>query len=77
MTKWKSKITGSIYNAVDSFSTNGRDYEYSVAIFLNDDNFDTDRPRARLTIDKFLEAFERVEDEKPVQEGIYDGWDTE
>ena len=60
--KWRSKVTGSTYNVFDSFSNNGRDYEYSVALFLNDDNFDTDRPRARLPMDKFLEAFERVQE---------------
>lgn len=60
--KWRSKITGTTYNVFDSFSTNGRDYEYTVAIFLGDDNIDTDRPRARLSVDDFLEAFEKVED---------------
>lgn len=64
MTKWKSKITGDIYNVFDSFSSYDGD-AYKVALFLKNDNFDTDRPRARFTYAEFVEAFERVEDDLP------------
>lgn len=60
--KWRSKITGTTYKVYDSFSTNGRDYEYTIAIFLDGDNFDNSKPRARISIENFLEAFEKVEE---------------
>jgi hypothetical protein len=71
--KWRSKITGATYNIGDAF----RDETLKVAVFKENDDWEMGRPIAILSQQEFLNTFEKVEDEKVIQEGIYDGWDTE
>lgn len=70
--KWRSKITGATYSIGDAF----RDETLKVAVFKQDDDWENGRPIAILSQQEFLNTFEKVEDEKLIQEGIYDGWDT-
>ena len=56
--KWKSKVTGKVVNVYDAFNS---ELEYCVAIFTEGQNFDTDRPRARMKYSEFIEVFEKVE----------------
>jgi len=71
--KWRSKITGAAYSIADAF----RDETIKVAIFKENENWDMGRPIAILPYKEFLDNFEKVEDEEPIREGMYDGWDTE
>jgi hypothetical protein len=59
--KWKSKITGAVFITVDCFVLQGSGNEHRIAIYDENDNLETDRPRARLTVDDLLLAFERIE----------------
>ena len=59
--KWKSKATGAEFDAYDCFGSHSTHSEYLVAIFSPNQNFETDRPRARLKYSDFLEAFEKIE----------------
>jgi hypothetical protein len=60
--KWRSKATGIEYDALDSFDNHSVNSEYLVAIFSKNQDWTTDRPRARLTYSNLLEAFEKVEE---------------
>ena len=77
MSKWKSKATGSVFDAYDCFDNNSKSSEHLIALFFPGDDWDKDRPRARLKYEDLIEAFEKVEDDEPIREGMYDGWDTE
>ena len=56
--QWKSKATGTKYDAYDSFSG----MQYEVSLFLNGDDILKFAPRARLTYPQLIEAFEKVEE---------------
>ena len=56
--KWRSKATGTEYDAYDSFSG----MRYEVSLFLGGDDINNFAPRARLTYSELNEAFERVEE---------------
>jgi hypothetical protein len=75
--KWRSKVTGTELAWVrDSWE---KDRYVVTCSFVEhkgpvkSDSWDW----LRLPYSDFVEAFERVEDEEPIREGMYDGWDTE
>jgi len=70
--KWRSKVTGVECEVRDGW--NQRE-EYSVVLSFT--GFENTSSWIRLSYSQFIEAFERVEDDEPIKEGIYDGWDTE
>jgi hypothetical protein len=69
--KWRSKATGVAYEAYDSFKPTWDGY--FVALKAENEKI----PAVYMTYSNLIEAFERVEDEEPIREGMYDGWDTE
>jgi len=69
--KWRSKVTGQEIDVRDGWNDAG---EYVVTLSFT--GFENTSSWIRLSYSDFIEAFEKVE-QKPVQEGIYDGWDTE
>jgi len=70
--KWRSKVTGVECEVRDGW--NERE-QYSVVLSFT--GFENTSSWIRLSYPQFIEAFERVEDDEPIKEGIYDGWDTE
>ncbi len=72
ISKWKSKVTGVECEVRDGW--NERE-EYSVVLSFS--GFENTSSWIRLSYPQFIEAFERVEDDEPIKEGMYDGWDTE
>ncbi len=75
--KWRSKATGVELAWVRDSWEKG---EYKVVCSFTpskepiaEDSWEW----IRLSYSQFIEAFEKVEDEKPIIEGMYDGWDTE
>ncbi len=75
--KWRSKVTGAELAWVrDSWE---QDKYIVVCSFVDskDPIVQNSWEWIRLSYPEFVEAFEKVEDEKPIREGMYDGWDTE
>lgn len=60
--KWRSKATGSVFNVFDTFSQSSFSNEHSLALFLENDDFDNARPRAVIGYSELIEAFEKVEE---------------
>lgn len=56
--KWRSKITGNVYNIGDAF----RDETLKVAVFKQNDDWENGRPIAILSQQEFLDTFEKVEE---------------
>jgi hypothetical protein len=56
--KWKSKITGNVYNIGDAF----RDQTLKVAVFKQDDDWENGRPIAIISQEEFLNTFEKVKE---------------
>ena len=71
--KWRSKATGVEYDVYDAWTS--AQYGYRVSLKLTGEKATQGGPI--LTYSELAEAFEKVEDEKPIREGMYDGWDTE
>ncbi len=69
--KWRSKATGTEFEAYDSFQPAQKSYW----VMLKPEGSEHYGPY--LTYAELIEAFEKVEDEEPIREGMYDGWDTE
>jgi hypothetical protein len=69
MTKWKSKATGSVYDAYDTFNTHTSNSEYLIAIFFEGEDWKTERPRARLKYLDLIESFEKVDDDSKPEQG--------
>jgi hypothetical protein len=69
MAKWKSKATGSVYDAYDTFNTHSSDSEYLIAIFFEGEDWKMDRPRARLKYSDLIESFEKVDDVSTPEQG--------
>ena len=69
MAKWKSKATGSVYDAYDTFNTHSSDSEYLIAIFAEGEDWETKRPRARLKYLDLIESCEKVDDDSKPEQG--------
>ena len=72
MSKWRSKVTQQECEVRDGWDT-----QENYSVVLSFTGFENTSSWIRLSYSQFIEAFERVEDNEPVKEGIYDGWDTE
>jgi hypothetical protein len=61
MTKWRSKATGTTFDAYDTFNIHSSESEYRVALFLEGESWEKERPRARMKYAELIESFEKVE----------------
>jgi hypothetical protein len=61
MNKWKSKATGTVFDSYDSFNIRSSESEYRVALFLEGESWEKERPRARMKYTELIESFEKVE----------------
>jgi hypothetical protein len=69
MAKWKSKATGSTFDAYDSFNNHTSSSEHLIAIFFEGEDWKMDRPRARLKYSDLIESFEKVDDDSTTKQG--------
>jgi hypothetical protein len=72
LSKWRSKVTKAECEVRDGWDT-----QENYSVVLSFTGFENTSSWIRLSYSQFIEAFERAEDNEPVKEGIYDGWDTE
>lgn len=59
--KWKSKATGTVFNAFDAFVVYSSSTEHVITLFSENQDPEKDRPAVRMKYKDLIESFEKVE----------------